>query len=103
METIKKNLFFVVGLLALGVLGLYWLMSSGENEALEGAEGSIEQQSQYAAVRADILNTVATLQAIQLDISVLDEPAFRSLSETPRLWENQPFNVGRRNPFEPIL
>lgn len=86
----------------MGVLGLYWLMSSGDNEALEGIEGITEEPSQYAVVRAEILNTVATLQAIQLDISVLDEPAFRSLSETPRLWENQPFNVGRRNPFEPI-
>ena len=101
METLKKNLFFVVGLLLLGGLGLYWLMAGGGGEELAGADGIIDEPSKYAAVRAEILSTVAMLQAVRLDVSVLDDPAFQSLLETPRLWEGQPFTVGRRNPFTP--
>lgn len=102
METLKKNFLFVVGLVIIGGIGLYWLVSGGGDSGNGDENGLVEQPSQYAAVRAEILATVAILQAVQLDISVLDDPAFRSLSEVPHLWENEPFKVGNRNPFLPI-
>ena len=102
MEALKKNLFFVIGLLLIGGFGLFWLFSKGGEDVSESADGIVENPSQYAAVRAEILSTIEMLQAVQLDISILDDPAFRSLSEVPRLWEGKPFNVGnRRNPFVP--
>ena len=102
MEMLKKNLFFIGGLLLIGGLGLYWLMAGGNDEPSADADGIIKKPSQYAAVRAEILHTVAMLKAVKLDVTILDEPAFRSLSEVPRLWEQEPFKVGeRRNPFVP--
>mgnify|MGYP001608651935 FL=1 len=99
METIKNNSFFVLGLVLLIGVGIFWFfMRSAPEDA--GTEGIIEQLSQFAAVRAEILGTIATLQEIQLDISVLDEPAFRALAEAPQP-PDVPVPIGKRNPFEP--
>lgn len=99
LESIKKNGVFVVGILLIGGIAVYWFAGRGNEEELP-AEGLIDQPSQFAAVRAEILGTIATLQAVRLDISVLDDPAFRSLTEAPQP-PDTPFTVGKRNPFEP--
>ncbi len=99
---LKKNLFFIGGLLLIGGFGIYWVLTSGSEDVRDGGSGVAEQPSKYAVTRAEILQTVAMLQAVKLDITILDEPAFRSLSEVPRLWEQESFKVGeRRNPFTP--
>ncbi|TSC73403.1 MAG: hypothetical protein G01um101470_94 [Parcubacteria group bacterium Gr01-1014_70] len=100
IEAIKKNLIFVGGLVAILGLGVFWLFIRDTGEIVEGEAGIIEQPSQYAQVRAEILGTIATLQAVRLDVSVLDDPAFQSLTEAPRP-EDVPFAVGKRNPFLP--
>ena len=98
MESIKKNIVFTVGLVALGGFGLFWfLRDTGENIP---EEGIVEQPSQFAASRAEILGTIATLRAVQLDISVLDDPAFRALTEAPQPPDTL-FTVSKRNPFLP--
>jgi len=74
MESIKKNIVFTVGLVVLGGFGLFWfLRDTGENIP---EEGIIEQPSQFAASRAEILGTIATLRAVQLDISFWTTPRF---------------------------
>ena len=72
MEMIKKNAVFVIGILVIGGLGLFWfLRGTGEEDILpEGITGTTEQSNKYAAVRAEILGSIATLQAIKLDISI---------------------------------
>lgn len=99
MEAIKNNLFFVLGLTLLGGIAIFWFFMRDTGEDLL-IEGIIEQPSQFAAVRAEILGTIATLQEVRLDISVLDEPAFRALTEAPQP-PDVPFTVGKRNPFIP--
>lgn len=98
MESIKKNMVFVVGLAVLGGLGLIWF-SRDMDESVPG-DGIIEQPSEFAAVRAEILGTITTLRAVQFDISVLDDPAFQALAEAPKPPE-RPFTVSKRNPFLP--
>ncbi|GEM_PF-6263157 len=100
MEALKKNIIFVMILVLIIGVGLYWMTSRG-GDSLDGEEGIVDQPSQYADVRAEILGTVAKLQGVRLDITVLDDPAFRSLTEVPRPWEGASFGVGRRNPFQP--
>lgn len=99
MESIKNNLFFTVGLTLLGGIAAVWFFMRDTGEELS-AEGIIEQPSQFAAARAEILGTIATLQEVRLDISVLDERAFRALTEAPQP-PDVPFTVGKRNPFIP--
>lgn len=100
MEALKKNMVFFVGLAILLVVGVYWLFTQSGDEEQRDA-GIIEKPSQYAVVRAEILGAIATLQAIRLDISVLDDPAFQSLQALPRPLEGQPFPLKKRNPFLP--
>ena len=98
-EIIKKNFVFVGGIVLLGLFGVYWFFGRGTGEELPDT-GIIKQPSQFAAARAEILGTIATLQAVRLDISVLDDPAFQSLTEAP-LPPVRTFTVRKRNPFEP--
>lgn len=100
IEALKKNSIFLVGLIALIGFGAYWFLGRDTAEDTGDSMGIIEQPSQFAAVRAEILGTIATLQAVQLDITVLDEPAFRALLESPKLPEG-PFEFKKRNPFLP--
>lgn len=101
MESIKKNAVFIVGLLVIGGLGLFWFFR-GTGEENASPEGSIEQPSKYAAARAEILGSIATLQAMKLDVSILDDPAFQALTEAPQPQET-PFtaSTSKRNPFLP--
>lgn len=102
MESIKKNAVFIVGLFVIGGLGLFWFLRGAGEENIS-PEGVIEQQpSKFAAIRAEILGSIATLQAIKLDISILDDPAFQALTEAPQPPE-APFtaSTSKRNPFLP--
>ena len=100
IEALKKNLIFVIALVVIAGTGIVWFLTqSGGEEALDTA-GVINQPSQYAEVRAQILSTIATLEAVQLDVSVLDDPSFRALMETPRP-TIQPPTIKHRNPFIP--
>lgn len=101
MEALKKNLVFIIGLGVIISIGVYWFFVRESPEDIAEGVDVIEQPSQYADVRAEILGTIAILQGVRLDISVLDDPAFRSLREAPRPPEGEPFSVGRRNPFIP--
>lgn len=99
METIKKNAVFVIGLLVVGGLGLFWFLR-GDGEEGASPEGVAEQSSKYAAVRAEILGSIATLQAIKLDVSILDEKSFQVLTEAPQpAGTSSP--ISKRNPFVP--
>ena len=99
MEAIKNNLFFVLGLTLLGGIGVFWFFMRGTGEEIS-ADGIIEQPSKFAAARAEMLGTIATLKEIHLDISVLDEPAFQALTEVPQP-PVVPFTARKRNPFIP--
>ncbi len=100
IESIKKNIVFVVGLLVIGGLGLFWFLRDTGQEDTSSLPGVAEQSSKYAAVRAEILGSIATLQAIHLDITVLDAPEFQALTEAPQPPE-VPFVPKKRNPFVP--
>lgn len=100
IESLKKNLIFVIALVVIVGGGIVWFVWQGGGDEVLEAGGGIEHQSQYALVRAEILSAIATLQAVRLDVSVLDDQAFRSLSEVPRPVTKEPA-VRRRNPFVP--
>lgn len=99
IESAKKNLIFIIALVVIAGGGIVWLAWQGGGDEVLEAGDDREHPSQYAAVRAEILSTIATLQAVRLDISVLDDQAFRSLSEVPRPVKEP--TVRRRNPFVP--
>jgi hypothetical protein len=101
MEMLRKNLVFIIALVVIVGAGIYWVAYHNTGDSSVDGDAIVERPSQYADVRAEILSIIATLQAVHLDISVLDDPAFRSLTETPRLGINDPLEVGRRNPFAP--
>ena len=100
VEHIKQNLFFIIGIILIGGVSVYWFLGRGVEENVEDDTGVIKQPSQFAAVRAEILGTIAILKQIRLDITVLDEPAFKSLTEAPEP-PDKPTVVGKRNPFVP--
>jgi hypothetical protein len=100
IETLKNNIIFVVAIIIIIGIGVFWLFFRLDGDQQDGT-GIINQPSQFAEVRAEILRTIATLQAVRLDVSVLDDPAFQALTEAPQPLEGVPFSGGRRNPFAP--
>ena len=105
---IKKNLLFIIIILALIGGGVAWYISRPSSVDLGGVVpvGIVPQVptssgSQFAEVRNKILQNIALLKRVRLDTTILDDPAFLSLREAP---EPPPksLQVQRRNPFLPI-
>ncbi|PJE64711.1 MAG: hypothetical protein COU90_00350 [Candidatus Ryanbacteria bacterium CG10_big_fil_rev_8_21_14_0_10_43_42] len=104
---IKKNLVFIIIVLALIGGGIAWYVSRPSPEDFGGVvpvgilPGTPSANSQFAEVRNKILQNIALLQRVRLDTTILDDPAFLSLEDAP---EPPPrsLQIKRRNPFLPI-
>lgn len=106
MSGIKKNIVFIVMILIVLVVGLVWYSSYNEpsvavdDESPADAIRDVERDSEYEAVRIQILANIATIEAIRLDTTILQDPAFLVL-ERPERQAAGPLNPGRPNPFLP--
>lgn len=89
----KSNRTTVILLLLLGIAlaAAYILLPKSDNTDT-GAE--------QAAIGAKAISTLNELQAVQLDFSVLTDPAFNYLKNIAAPDLNLP--VGRSNPFAPV-
>ena len=107
----KKNIVFIVIVVAVGVLAYLWYSSlSAPSDSQQpvpvvqtpdsgtGPSNSGSEPANYADVRSEILNNISTLKSIRLDISILDDPAFKALQQPTHI-EPPPLQLGRANPF----
>lgn len=105
-KTIKKILIFLV--VAIALLALYSLIApSQENPAgsltsLLGSSGVGQlQENKSVLANAEILRILGSIQNIQLDDSIFDNPVFFALEDN-NFRISTPTNPGRQNPFLPI-
>ena len=100
MDFIKKykNIAFSIVAIAIAA-ALYGAIfgKSGPDFSLLTSETPL---AGAGSVGEDVLELLATLRGIELDGSIFEDPAFRSLEDFSR--ELVPEPVGRENPFAPV-
>jgi hypothetical protein len=96
MESLAKNATTIIILLAFAALGYYLFIQSDSQSIAPG----YSSQSHVLAETAVFLERRRTLEQIQFDLRVLENPVFSSLTSysTPVL---EP-PIGRDNPFDVI-
>jgi len=100
MDFIKKNknVLMLIGVLLLA-LAAYWYWQSGNN-GNEPPLSASPPQTTASLAGQDILNLLNQLRSIQIDSSVFENPAFKSLVDYRIATTAEP--LGRPDPFEPL-
>ena len=103
MSSSRKNIIFIVVLVAVAALalgGYVYLSGSASNQPLVTPDASSGQPQNLAGVRQDVLANIEAIKSIQLDTTILTDPAFLRLQKVVRPPVEDP-GVGRPNPFLP--
>ncbi len=96
MTPLAKNLLIVLGVFTVGYAG-YFLYTQQSSMVLEtGDQGDDVYINMLANTEVFIVRS-QELQGIDLDLSVLADPRFRTLKRFTKDVEDQPY--GRSNPF----
>ncbi len=101
MGDLQKNIIFIVIIVAIVAAAGAWYFyfappSTDEGEIVGGAPSP---ENEFARVRDQILANIAILEAIRLDTTILQDPAFLRLKKLERV--EVPVEAGRPNPFLP--
>jgi hypothetical protein len=96
MRFLTKNIPMIgIGVVVI-LAGVYYYMNSGSS-----AGPALTSSDQNVAVSQDLLIALQNLQTIKLDNSVFSDPVFVSLNDFGVTIP--PENVGRSNPFLPLV
>jgi hypothetical protein len=95
MENIIKNVATVLGI-ATFAFGAYYLYAQRPMSELDAAAAEQSMQSMLANT-ASFITYSRELDQVGLELSVLEDPKFRSLQSVSGPLQEQP--VGRTNPF----
>lgn len=94
MSSKVKKIIGIVVIIVLGFIGYRFFFVSEPEPALESQ--NVSNQS----VGRELLTLLSTLQSLELDGEVLEDPDFLSLEDFSVSVSENP--LGRRNPFAPI-
>jgi len=100
MEFIKKYKNIALSVLAIAIAATLYGVIFGKNGPDLSLLTSETPAAGARAVGEDVLELLATLRGIELDGSIFEDPAFRSLEDFGQTLVPEP--VGRENPFAPV-
>jgi hypothetical protein len=94
-----KNMFiFLIVLVAIAGGYIYFFRGGDVFQIKTGGEHAAAT-SEARAAQQQLISLLRDLRAIKLDLSVFEDPRFRSLTDFTPVIEPEP--VGRENPFAP--
>jgi len=96
MESLTKNAITIIVLVSFAALGYYLFLQSDTQSIAPG----YSSQSEILAETAVFLERRRTLEQIRLDLRVLENPVFNSLTSYSSPVLEPP--VGRDNPFDTV-
>lgn len=100
MDFIKKYKNIALSIIAIAIAAALYVTLFGTNRSDISLLKSETPSAITLAAGEDVLELLATLREIELDESIFEDPAFRSLVDFGQ--ELVPEPVGRENPFAPI-
>lgn len=95
-----KNLLLFLGIIVLAAAGYFFFIGGGDNGGSQLSAQSADGTAGGNAQQSELVSLLLGLQSIQLDSSLFEDPAFRSLQDFSTELSSQP--VGRSNPFAPL-
>lgn len=99
MQTFRKNIIFIILVVAILVAGVVWYYSLEPGQGVD-TPGVVEgSDNEFSRVRDQILANIQALEAIRLDTTILQDEAFLRLRELQR--SSMRIEAGRPNPFLP--